>query len=156
MRVAEILKTKGGKVLMITPDTTMAEFAKRITSESVGALLVSTDNASVDGIISERDLARGIAASGPSVLAKPVSHYMTRAVVVCEPTDKVSEVAATMTRQRFRHIPVIDAGRIVGFISIGDVLKARLEEMDLESKVLREYATVIAISRPGADQRLDR
>lgn len=140
MKVAEILKTKGSAVMAVRPTDTIGTLAKRLRLEKVGAMIVSSDDHSLDGIISERDVVYGLAAYGNDVLNMPVSELMTRAVVTCSPDDSIADVAKIMTLRRVRHLPVKEGARLVGIVSIGDVLKHRLDEMQLEANVLRDYA----------------
>lgn len=114
--------------------------------EQIGAAIVSDDGKSIDGIISERDLAYGLAAHGSKLPGIAVSELMTKAVIVCSPEDSVTDVMKLMTERRTRHLPVKDGDRLVGIISIGDVLKHRLGEMQLEANVLRDYAIAARIS----------
>ena len=140
MHIADILKNKGARVLMVRPADTIETLAKRLRDNGVGAMIVSEKGVIADGIISERDVAHGLATHGAAVLSMPVSRLMTRIVITCAPQDLVSYVARVMTRERIRHLPVKDDGHIVGLVSIGDILKHRLEDMQLETSVLRDYA----------------
>ena len=140
MLVATILKNKGSTVKTITPDATALAFAARIKAERIGAMIVSADGRSIDGIVSERDLAYGLAAHGERLPYIPVSELMTRAVVVCAPEDSIGDIINVMTLRRIRHLPVVQGGRLVGIVSSGDVLKHRLDEIQLEADVLRDVA----------------
>jgi CBS domain-containing protein len=140
MKVADILKTKGASVKTIKPDETAEAFAEQLKHERIGAMIVSLDGTSLDGIISERDLAYGLAAFGAKLPRMHVSELMTKAVIVCSPEDSIAEIMTVMTQRRIRHLPVKDGRRLVGIISIGDVLKHRLGEMQLEANVLRDVA----------------
>jgi CBS domain-containing protein len=140
MLVSDILKHKGGDVKTARSDETALCVAKRLKSDRVGALVVSDDGWSLDGIISERDLAFGLATNGAGLYGIPVSDLMTRSVITCSPRDSISQVMAVMSQKRIRHLPVREGNRLVGMISIGDVLKHRLGELELEANVLRDYA----------------
>ena len=140
MKVQEILAHKGDKVVTIRPDATIATAVHRMALERIGALVVSEDGTSIAGILSERDLIQGLAEDGGAILAPDchVRDLMTKGVRTCRPDDPVKGVMAEMTRHRFRHMPVVEAGPLVGIVSIGDVVKTRLDEMELETVVLRE------------------
>ncbi len=140
MKVQEILTHKGAKVVTIRPDATVSTAVHRLALERIGALVVSEDGVSIAGIFSERDVILALADEGAAVLApdRHVRDLMTKGVRTCRPDDAVKAVMAEMTRHRFRHMPVVDGGKLAGVISIGDVVKTRLDEMELETVVLRE------------------
>lgn len=140
MKVAHILKQKGSSVKAVRPSTSTLELARFLSQEGIGATIVSDDGASIAGIISERDVVRGLARHGQKLLGIPVSELMTTAVITCLPDDSILDVAAVMTQRRIRHLPVKDGDGLAGIITIGDVLKLRLAEMQLEANVLRDYA----------------
>ena len=140
MKVADILRVKGSAVKTVTSDVTALEFSERLRAERIGAMIVSNDGRSIDGIISERDLAYGLAAHGGMLPKIAVSELMTKVVIVCSPEDSITDVMKLITQRRIRHLPVKDGDQLVGIISIGDVLKHRLDEMQLEANVLRDYA----------------
>jgi len=140
MKVADILRIKGSVVKTVTPDKTALELSEKLRAEQIGAMVVSDDGKSIDGIISERDLAYALAAHGSELSRISVSKLMTRVVVVCSPEDSIADVMKLMTQRRIRHLPVKDGDHLVGIISIGDVLKYRLDEAELEANVLRDYA----------------
>ncbi|PPC81875.1 MAG: histidine kinase [Hyphomicrobium sp.] len=140
MRVADILKVKGPEVKTIEPSATIRAFADGLNAERVGAMVVLSKGGAVEGIISERDLVRGLAEFGSDLPSIKVSQLMTRAVVTCAPEDGVAAVAKVMTQRRIRHLPVVVNGALVGLVSIGDVLKHRLDEVQLEANVLRDFA----------------
>jgi len=140
MKVADILKSKGPVVKTVRPDETALELSEQLRAERIGAMIVSKDGASIDGIISERDLAYGLAVYGSKLPRILVEKLMTKVVVVCSPEDSIIDVMGVMTQRRIRHLPVKDGDRLVGIISIGDVLKHRLGEMQLEANVLRDVA----------------
>ena len=138
MNVDGILRAKGATVVTIRPDHTIGDLVRGLREERIGAMVVSEDGRSVLGIVSERDVVRGLADRGPRILDMQVSELMTRDVVSCAPRDTVKQVMAEMTRRRIRHLPVIAEGVLCGIVSIGDVVKNRLEEMETETNVLRE------------------
>jgi CBS domain-containing protein len=140
MKVADILRVKGSAVKTVTSDVTALELSERLRAERIGAMIVSNDGRSIDGIISERDLAYGLAAHGGMLPKIAVSELMTKVVIVCSPEDSITDVMKLITQRRIRHLPVKDGDQLVGIISIGDVLKHRLDEMQLEANVLRDYA----------------
>jgi CBS domain-containing protein len=140
MKVREILDAKGRGVVTIRPDATLATAVHRLALERIGALVVSDDGVRVAGILSERDVVTGLARDGADLLAagRRVADLMTRNVVTCGPDDTVKHLMAEMTRRRVRHLPVVVGDRLVGIVSIGDVVKSRLGEVELEATVLRE------------------
>ena len=140
MLVADILKTKGIGVKSVRSDDTALCVAKRLKEERIGAMVVSNDGRALDGIISERDIAYGLATLGSRLYEVPVAELMTRAVITCSANDSIADVTRVMTQRRIRHLPVQDGDELAGIISIGDVLKHRLDEMQLEASVLRDYA----------------
>lgn len=140
MRVSDILKAKGSTVKSIDPQATMLALAQALKAEAVGAMLVQDKSGHVHGIISERDLARGLDQFGGDLPRIRVSDLMSTTIVTCAPDDTVSTVANVMTEQRIRHLPVVLEGKLVGLVSIGDVLKHRLDEVELEANVLRDVA----------------
>jgi CBS domain-containing protein len=140
MHVSDILKVKGNKVITIRPDLSIEHIAQRLRAERVGALVVSQSGTTVDGIISERDVAHGLAEHGAGILSRTAAELMTKAVVTCSPNDTIAHVAKVMTHQRIRHLPVTEGRRLVGIVSIGDVVRHRLDELELEASVLRDYA----------------
>lgn len=143
MSVADILKSKGSKVMTIEPGMNVGQLAIRLHQGGVGALVVTDAAGRIVGIISERDIVRGLADHGGQVNEMAVRELMTPNVVTCCSRDDISKVAATMTRRRIRHLPVVDDGRLVGMVSIGDVLKTRIDEVQLEANVLRDVALAV-------------
>jgi len=139
MNVESILKTKGRAVQTIAPGASIVEAISLLRSKSIGALVVSRDGRSVDGILSERDIVHGLADRGTDCIALPVSALMARHVVTCAPDDSIAELMTQMTERRIRHLPVIENGRLVGIVSIGDVVKIRLDEVESEATSLREF-----------------
>ncbi len=139
MNVNDILKAKGREVATIAPDATVADAVRLLHHRSIGALVVSGDGNRLDGIVSERDVVHALAERGATVLDMRVSELMTRRVVTCAPNDTIAELMGEMTRRRIRHLPVVDRGRLAGLVSIGDVVKNRLEEMEFETTSLRQF-----------------
>ena len=140
MIIATILKVKGRSVSTARPEDTVQEIANRLAQRNIGAIVVVGDNGRVSGIISERDLIRALAKQGASALQVPVQEIMTRNVVTCNITASSDEIMETMTRGRFRHIPVIDDdGSLIGIVSIGDVVKQHIAEVELEVTAMRGY-----------------
>lgn len=140
MRVSDILKIKGSAVKTIEPTATIRALAQTLRIEAVGAMVVMNRQGQVQGIITERDLARGFAEYGSDLPSMPVSALMTKSLITCAPEDSVAAVAKTMTQRRIRHLPVLVNGQLSGLVSIGDVLKYRLDEVQLEANVLRDFA----------------
>ncbi len=139
MHVANILKVKGTDVVTIGPDETVAATARLLNVKRIGAALVCDASSKVVGVISERDIIRGVAVNGERALEMQVRDLMTSEVIACKPTDTIAEVMKMMTMRRFRHMPVIEDGELMGIISIGDVVKNRIEEAEMETRVLRDY-----------------
>jgi CBS domain-containing protein len=137
MLVQQILKSKGdGGVVTVTPDTRVSDAAQTLAERRIGGLIVSSDGDTVDGIISERDIVRSLALRGAKTLEETVEAMMTRNPVCCSRQDKSDAVLARMTEGRFRHMPVIEDGKLAGIVTIGDVVKARLEELAMEKDAL--------------------
>ncbi|HTR84606.1 MAG TPA: CBS domain-containing protein [Reyranella sp.] len=139
MFVSDILSAKGGLVFTITPATTIAQAAQQLATRRIGSLLVLNDTGSVAGIVSERDLVRALARHGAAALEMDVAEVMTRNVTTCDPDEPIESVMSAMTRGRFRHVPVVHRGELLGLVSIGDVVKARLEETRHETEALKAY-----------------
>lgn len=139
MRVEDILKAKGTDVETIRPDAKVLVAVHRMRMQNVGALVVCRDGEKIDGVLSERDVVRGLTRHGADLLEMSVAAVMTKPVPVCSPGDLLATVMAQMTRTRNRHLPVVDGdGRLCGIVSVGDGVKNRLEEMELETSVLRD------------------
>lgn len=152
MNVANILAVKGSDIFTIGPNETIGALSERLREKRIGAVIVSRDGKAVDGVISERDIAYGVAVHKGALPAMPVSALMTKTVFTCSPQDKVSVVASTMLARNVRHLPVVDEdGRLVGMISMRDVLNLRLDELQQEASMLRAFA-----SEAGRDQPMDR
>jgi CBS domain-containing protein len=139
MSVAAILQGKPERLIGLPDSKSLADAAKLLTQEKIGALVVRNAGGDMIGIVSERDIVRAIARDGVGVLEQPVSTIMTRDVICCTPTDSVADVMGMMTARRFRHLPVKSNGKLIGMVSIGDVVKARVEEAEGEAAQLREY-----------------
>ncbi len=140
MKVAEILKAKGQDVITVRPDETIATLCHKLRLARVGAMVVIGGKGELAGIISERDIVHGLAEHGPRAMEMKVADLMTQRVLTCTPEDTIARVARTITESRVRHVPVLEERRLVGVVSIGDVVKNRLEEMSLEANVLRDMA----------------
>jgi len=138
MKVTEILHGKGGDVITIWPGASLTSAVDRMTKRNVGALVVVDDDGKVLGLVSERDVVHALAAAPGQALTDEVVDVMSRRLVTCGPDDRLADLMAVMTEHRVRHLPVIDHGRLVGLVSIGDLVKARLAELEFESSVLRD------------------
>ena len=138
MSVASILKAKGAHVETTRPDTTLYTVVWDLKVKGIGALVVSEDGSTVLGLISERDIVRGLTERGTKLLTVPFSELMTSPAVTCTPRESITAVMARMTRLRVRHLPVVEGGKLCGIVSIGDVVKHRLDDLELEANVLRE------------------
>ena len=138
MKVAEILRSKGANVLTVERAVSLRSALERMAVSGVGALVVTGPDGSMVGIVSERDVVRALATSGAMALDAAVEDVMTREVITCTPDDKITELMVVMTRRRTRHLPVLDGPRLAGIVSIGDLVKARVTELELESQILRE------------------
>lgn len=142
MLVKSILKAKarGAGVVTISPESTVAEAARALASNRIGALIAVDDGGAIAGILSERDIVRGVALQGEGCLRSKVRDLMTAAVLTCHEDDRLESLMATMTEKRIRHLPVVDASdRLTGIVTIGDVVKSRLDEADMEVDNLRHY-----------------
>ncbi|MGH6791219.1 MAG: CBS domain-containing protein [Methyloceanibacter sp.] len=139
MNVAAILKSKGREVFTTTPDTSLQDIAKLLGLHGIGCIVITASDGKVVGIVSERDIVREIARAGASVLKEPVAKCMTTAVVSCREADTIDRLMAEMTAHRFRHMPVVDRGRLIGLVSIGDVVRMRIAEAEMEAAAMREY-----------------
>ncbi|WP_274427057.1 CBS domain-containing protein [Chelativorans sp. YIM 93263] len=139
MTVKAILDEKGRAVTTIPADKTLAEAAALLADHGIGAVVVTNDKMRIDGILSERDIVRAIGRKGAIVLEQPVSKIMTADVQVCRESHTVNDVMQMMTAGRFRHLPVEDNGRLAGLVSIGDVVKRRIQEVEREAEDIRTY-----------------
>ena len=141
MKVRTMIAQKGERVLTIQANATIANAVEILHAEKIGALVVSDDGVGVEGILSERDVVRGLRKHGAALLDKPVSSFMTAPVKTCGMADDIQDIMGQMTRSRIRHLPVVEDGKLRGMISIGDVVKNRLEELEAEANALRDYVT---------------
>lgn len=141
MNVAAILRNKGGEVVTARAETSIPDIAALLRNAGIGAVVISSDRIRVEGILSERDIVRALAAQGEEALRLTAGDLMTREVKTCSPSDRIAEVMARMTAGRFRHLPVMDDGAMIGIVSIGDVVRMRVDEVEHEAEALREYVT---------------
>lgn len=147
MRIADILRSKGSAVATVTETTTVTGLLAELGVHNIGAMVVISPDlhtdagAGVVGIVSERDIVRHLHQHGPDLLRRPVGEIMSAVVVTCCPDDRVDDLAAVMTNNRVRHVPVLHDGRLVGIVSIGDVVKNRMQELQAERQQLRDYIT---------------
>jgi CBS domain-containing protein len=139
MRISDVIRRKGAAVVTIKPEDTVRELLNLLAEHGIGALVVSSDGTSVEGIVSERDIVRRMQAAGVDVLDQPVSQIMTSEVTTCGPEDGVEHLMRLMTDQRVRHIPVVVDGGLHGIVSIGDVVKHRIDELQSERDQLVGY-----------------
>jgi CBS domain-containing protein len=139
MNVASILKTKGRAVSTVRPNATLLDVTKKLGPKKIGAIVVVGENGHVAGIISERDIIRAISERGAPALSLMVSEVMTRNVVSCQETSELDELMEMMTKGRFRHLPVVEDDALVGIISIGDVVKFHVAEVEMEVSAMRNY-----------------
>jgi CBS domain-containing protein len=139
MLVRNILDAKGNRVVTTQPEATIAATSRLLSENRIGAVLVTDKAGNIAGVLSERDIVRGLAQHGEAVTGRMVADLMTLNVHTCQPGDSIADVMAVMTERRIRHLPVLEDGRLAGMISIGDVVKYRLDETKLEVDSLREY-----------------
>lgn len=139
MNVRSILEAKGRSVATISPDATLADAAHLLAERRIGAVVVTGSGMSVAGILSERDIVRAVSERGAAALDRTVADTMTRNVVTCTEADTIGQLMEQMTAGKFRHLPVVDQGRLVGIMSIGDVVKWRLADMETEAAALKDY-----------------
>jgi CBS domain-containing protein len=138
MTVARIIEDKGRNVVTISANATLADIAATLSEKRIGAVVVIEKDA-IKGIVSERDIVRAVARHGGSGLAMSAAEWMTAKVVTCKPEDTINDVMQTMTSGRFRHLPVVENGKLAGIVSIGDVVKKRIEDVEREAEQIREY-----------------
>lgn len=141
MTVAVILKHKGSQVETLRPGTTLQQTVAMLSAKRIGAAIVLGGQGEVAGVVSERDIVNALAQHGSAAMSLPIDKFMTRDVVTCKMTDTANDLMEMMTRGRFRHVPVVEGGKLVGIVSIGDVVKRRMEDSDLERHAMREYIT---------------
>jgi CBS domain-containing protein len=139
MRISEILRSKGGDVATIEPDAEVRRLLALLAEHNIGAVVVSSDGKSIAGIASERDIVRRLNERGAELLDAPVSEIMTATVRTCAPSDNVEDLRATMTEHRIRHVPVLNDGELAGIVSIGDVVKSAIAELETEREQLVDY-----------------
>ncbi len=140
MRIADVLRNKGAAVATITPETSVSGLLNELTVHNIGAMVVMSQDGLV-GIVSERDVVRKLHEMGADLLRRPVSEIMTTVVATCSPEDSVDSLSALMTQNRVRHVPVVANGRLAGIVSIGDVVKTRMEALEAEQQHLHDYIT---------------
>ncbi|MDT7797656.1 MAG: hypothetical protein QOI78_1089 [Actinomycetota bacterium] len=139
MRIADLLRKKGTAVATVTPETTVSTLLAGLAEKNVGAMVVIAPDGSIAGIVSERDVVRRLNDHGPALLDGPVAEIMTTLVASCGPEDSVDQLSVLMTERRIRHVPVLENGRLAGIISIGDVVKNRMEELEKSQEQLEAY-----------------
>jgi CBS domain-containing protein len=140
MRIADVLRGKGGAVVTINPDATVAELLAGLAEHNIGAMVVAGPDG-IQGIVSERDVVRQLHTHGASVLSRPVETIMTSVVSTCSKEDTVDSLTLLMTENRVRHVPVLENGTLIGIVSIGDVVKTRMQELESEHEQLQSYIT---------------
>ena len=139
MLVKQIFKQKDNRIITVQPGDTVATATEVLKRENIGAVMVGGTDGALSGILSERDIVRAMPEHGPDIFKLTVEQLMTRDVVTCSSDDRVNDLMKKMTAGRFRHLPVVDDGSLTGIISIGDVVKSRLEELEAEASQLRDY-----------------
>ena len=140
MRISDVLRNKGATVATITPETSVAGLLTELSVRNIGAMVVVSPDGLL-GIVSERDVVRMLHEIGAELLSRPVSDIMTTLVATCSPDDSVDKLSVLMTTNRVRHVPVVVDGRLAGIVSIGDVVKIRMEELEREQQQLQAYIT---------------
>ena len=141
MNAAAIMKLKGNGVVTTTKDKSLLDIAKLLAEHGIGCIVIVRDDDKVAGIMSERDLMRAIGQSGAKVLKEPVSVYMTKRVVTAREADTIDRLMSEMTVHRFRHMPVVERGRLIGLVSIGDLVKMHVADAEFEAAAMRQYIT---------------
>ena len=139
MKVSDILAGKGREVVVIEPTANLQTAAKLLASRKIGAVVILGAGGRIAGILSERDIVRALAERGASALESPVGQTMTRDVMTCSEDDTCAEIMERMTTRKFRHLPVVTDSKMVGLVSIGDVVKQRVEEIERETEAMRDY-----------------
>jgi CBS domain-containing protein len=139
VRIADLLRHKGSEVATVPPGISVAGLLEDLARHNVGAMVVCDDTGTLVGIVSERDVVRQLHERGAELLRVPVSEIMTTSVVTCELTEAVDSLASTMTERRIRHMPVVSGGKLVGIVSIGDVVKSRIEQLESDREQLESY-----------------
>ena len=153
MNAATILKHKGSGVFTTTSDKSLLEIAKLLAQHGIGCLVIVGDDDRILGIVSERDLLRAISQVGPEVLEEPVSDFMTKTVITARESDTVDQLMTEMTTRRFRHMPVVDRDRLTGLVSIGDLVKIQIAEIEMEAAMTREYTGLSGLSHTKRNLR---
>ena len=138
MKVQDILSEKGTRVATMRPEASIDTVVHRLRLDRIGAVVISTDGRTIEGILTERDIVYGLVEHGAALLEKSAADLMMHEVVTCRAQDAIKDVMAKMTHSRVRHVPVLENGRLAGIVSIGDIVKHRLSEAELEATVLRE------------------
>ena len=141
MTVQSILDMKGKEIVSVGPEATLGELVAVLCGARVGAAVVLDDSGRLVGIVSERDVVRVLGRDGAAALETPVLDTMTKAVITCVPEDSIQSLMEKMTAGRFRHVPVVSGGRVIGVVSIGDVVKRRLNDLEFEADQLKQYIT---------------
>ncbi|MCI2415895.1 CBS domain-containing protein [Saccharopolyspora sp. K220] len=141
MRIADVLRNKGSEVATISATSTVSELVAEMADHNIGAMVVTDASGGILGIVSERDVVRRLNDHGPDILQAPLTRIMTTDVVTCGPEDSVERLTVVMTERRIRHIPVVAADRMVGIVSIGDMVKSRISQLEQEQEHLESYIT---------------
>ncbi|GGL33228.1 CBS domain-containing protein [Phycicoccus endophyticus] len=139
MKIADVVKRKGDAVVTVGPEASVGELLGLLSEHGIGAVVVSGDGSAVDGIVSERDVVRHLHTDGPALLEVPVRQIMTAEVHTCTPEDSLEDMAAQMTDRRIRHVPVVVDGTLAAIVSIGDIVKTRIDVLQAERDQLRDY-----------------
>ncbi len=139
MKISDVVRRKGDQVVTVRPEETVERLLQLLEEHRIGAVVVSTDQSSVDGIVSERDIVRQLHSRGADVLGLPISAIMTADVTTCDPDTAIEDLARTMTELRIRHVPVVVDGRLRAIVSIGDIVKHRIDELQTERDQLVGY-----------------
>jgi CBS domain-containing protein len=141
MRISDVIRAKGNAVVTVEPQMDVRTLLGVLAEHGIGAVVVSSDGTTVEGIVSERDIVRALADRGATVISEPVSAIMTAEVKTCPPDAPVVDLMLTMTEGRFRHVPVVSGGKLAGIVSIGDIVKNRVGELEIERDSLSRYIT---------------
>ncbi|AKT50273.1 CBS domain-containing protein [Arsenicicoccus sp. oral taxon 190] len=139
MKISDVVKSKGADVVTLRPDATVSELLRVLAEHNIGAVVVSDDGEAVSGIVSERDVVRHLGRAGAEILEQPVTHIMTAEVHTCSLGDEIEELAGAMTERRIRHVPVVEDGRLTAIVTIGDVVKHRISQLQDERDHLVGY-----------------
>jgi CBS domain-containing protein len=139
MRIADVIRRKGAEVITVRTDASVTELLALLAEHRIGAVVVSDDGESVHGIVSERDIVRHLHTDGAALLDAPISQIMTSEVHTCTPDESLDDLSAAMTERRFRHVPVVVDGKLRAIVSIGDVVKNRIDDLQAERDQLRTY-----------------